>query len=153
MRTTSWFMRFAFLQLFLLAAVCSAAELPANFPSDVPVADYMEVTNVMEVRDTMMVDLQAPGQTIVSVTEWFKSGLADAGWKSDGESITDRNAILAYRKNGRKCGVSITDFVLNASAQMDRTTKGITLQITGAYVPDEGAVEEAAEAAGDAVEQ
>ena len=34
-----------------------------------------------------------------------------------------------------KCGISITNFVLNSSMQMDDTIKGITLQVSGAYVP------------------
>ena len=125
--------------LFVINAL-HAAELPANFPGDVPVADYMEVVNVMQVGDDMMVDLHAPGQTIASVVEWFQSGLTAAGWNSDGETISDRNAILAFSKNNRTCGVSITNFVMDSSMQMDDTIKGVTLQISAHDQPaDSGA--------------
>jgi len=123
-----------------------AADLPASFPRDVPVADYMMVAGVTEVGDSLMVDLHAPGKTIDDVVEWFKSELTAAGWESEGEQVSARNAILAYQQNGRRCGVSVTNFVFDGSMQMDDTTKGITLQISGASVPDDGATERASEA-------
>jgi len=130
----------------LTLATVTAAELPGNFPGDVPIADYMQVTNVTVVRDSMMVSLHAPGKTIADVAGWFQSGLAANGWKSEGEQVSERNAILAYKKNGRRCGVSITNFVMNEAMQMDDSIKGITLQVSGAEAP----AEEEAEAAGEA---
>lgn len=138
--------------IFVIGGAASAAELPANFPSDVPIAEYMEVTSVTQVRDDMMVDLHAPGQTIEAVVEWFQAALTAAGWESDGDSISERKAILAYSKNGRRCGVSITNFVLNSSMQMDESIKGITLQVSAAAAPSAGA-SESASIAGDATEQ
>ena len=131
----------------VFASSVVAADLPASFPDDVPVADYMLVAGATEVGNSMMVDLHAPNKSIEDVVEWFKSGLAAAGWVSEGEQVSARNAILADQKNGRRCGVSVTNFILNGSMQMDDTTKGITLQITGAYVPDDGATESASDAA------
>ena len=134
-------MTFSNLTLLLTMLVANplyAAELPANFPSDVPVADYMEVVNVMQVGDDMMISFHAPGQTIASIVEWFQSGLGAAGWDSDGETISDRNAILAFSKNNRTCGVSVTNFVMNASMQMDETIKGVTLQISAHEDPPAG---------------
>lgn len=133
----------------LYAANCSfAADLPANFPGDVPVADYMQLAGVSEVGDTLMVDLHAPGRSIGDIVEWFTSGLTAAGWTSEGEQVSARQAILAYKKNGRRCGVSVTNFVLNSSMQMDDTIKGITLQITGAPAAADDAVESTSEAVG-----
>ncbi|MGI9270727.1 MAG: hypothetical protein ACR2QT_03060 [Woeseiaceae bacterium] len=137
----------AVVALFLFAGSGFAVELPASFPDDVPVADYMQVASVTEVRDSLMIDLHAPGKTIDDVVEWFKTGLTAAGWESEGEQVSARNAILAYKKDGRRCGVTVINFVLNSSMQMDDTAKGITLQITGAYVPTGDAVESTTEAA------
>ena len=136
--------------LFCVAtATTLASELPNNFPGDVPVADYMQVVNVTVVRDDMMVDLHAPGKSIVDVVEWFKSGLTANGWKSEGEQVSGRNAILAYKKSNRKCGVIVTNFVMDSSMQMDDSIKGITLQLSNTKVPDSGAVESSSEAAMD----
>ena len=124
-----------------MGSAAIAADLPESFPGDVPVADYMTVASVTEVRDALMVDLHAPGKSVPEVVSWFKSGLEDAGWTSEGEQVSDRDAILAYRKNGRRCGVIVTNFILNSSMQMDEKTKGITLQITGKSAPSNDAVE------------
>lgn len=138
---------FCIVSLFTVFSTLNATELPAAFPADVPIANYMKVVNVVQVRDDMMIDLHAPGQTLASVVEWFQSGLTTAGWQSDGETISERQAILAFSKNGRTCGVSITNFVLNSSMQMDDSTKGITLQLTAAKSPTERESESASEAA------
>lgn len=137
---------------FLFAGSSFAVDLPASFPNDVPVADYMQLAGVTEVDNSMMIVFHAPGKTIDDVVEWFKSGLTSAGWESEAEQVTERNAILAYKKNGRRCGVSITNFVLSGSMQIDDTTKGITLQITGAYVPAGDVAESITEAA-DSIEE
>ena len=124
----------------LAMGAAQAAELPANFPGDVPVADYMVVVNVMQVGDDMKVDLHAPGQSLADVVEWFQSGLTSQGWTSDGESINERSAILAFSKGGRRCGVNITNFILNESMQMDESIKGVGLLISAADAPsDDGA--------------
>lgn len=133
--------------VFVFASSGFAAELPTGFPGDVPIADYMSVAGVTEVGNSMMVDLHAPDKSIDDVVEWFKSGLRAAGWKVEGEQVSARDAILAYKKNGRRCGVTVTNFILNGSMQMDDTTKGITLQITGAYKPDAGETDSASDAA------
>ena len=69
--------------------------------------------------------------------------------------MSDRNAILAYKKNKRKCGISITNFILNESMQMDETIKGITLQLSGTHAPaaeQEESTQEAGEALIDAAQ-
>lgn len=132
MHRRDWIAALRFPTLFFIVTAAAAAELPAGFPDDVPVADYMKVVGFTEVRDDIMVDLHAPDQTLQGVVDWFEAGLTSAGWKSEGESISARQAILAYSKNGRRCGVTITNFVLNGSMQMDDSIKGITLQISGA---------------------
>lgn len=137
---------------FYFAANCGfAADLPTSFPDDVPVAGYMSVASVSEVGKTLMVDLHAPDKSVSDVVGWFKSGLTSAGWESEGEQVSERDAILAYRKNGRRCGVIVTNFVLNSSMQMDDTTKGITLQITAASAPAKSTIESTSESAADAV--
>ena len=152
MRITTKPAPFLALALFVAFAPATAAELPGSFPGDIPIADYMVVVNVTQVRDSMMIDLHAPGQTLADVVEWFKSGLAAEGWKSDGESISERQAILPHSKNGRKCGVMVTNFVLNSSMQMDESTKGISLQISGAAAAAEESAEAASEMTGDAAQ-
>ena len=121
------------LLLAFSTAAASSAELPANFPADVPIADYMQVTSVTVVRDSMMLTLQAPDKTISDVAAWVRSGLDANGWKSEGDQESERNAILAYTKQGRRCGVSVTNFVFNESMQMDDSIKGITLQVSGSF--------------------
>ncbi len=138
--------------VFFVASNSIATDLPASFPGDVPVANYMQVASVTEVGDNLMVDLHAPGKTIDDVVGWFKSGLTAAGWESEAEQVSARDAILAYSKNGRRCGVIVTNFVLNSSMQMDDTTKGITLQIAGKYVPANDTVDSATEAADSATQ-
>lgn len=138
---------FAAAAVFVLSSNGFAADLPASFPGDVPVADYMVVAGVTEVGNSMMIDLHAPDKTVEDVVEWFKSGLMAAGWESEGEQVSASDAILAYKKDGRRCGVSVINFVLNGSMQMDDTIKGITLQITGASVPDNSVIDSATEAA------
>jgi hypothetical protein len=150
MRISDWPVRLSTFTILVVFAAVAAAELPSGFPGDVPVADYMEVVGVSEVRDDLMVDLHAPGQTLMDVVEWFRAGLTSAGWKSEGETISEQQAILAYSKNGRRCGVTVTNFVLNSSMQMDDSIKGITLQISGNAAPsdDSESASEAADASG-----
>ena len=136
--------------LAMAATAAPAAELPSGFPGDVPIADYMEVVNVTVVRDSMMVGLQAPGKSIDDVFAWFQSGLSANGWKSEGEQKSARNAILAYTKDGRRCGVSITNFIMNESMQMDDSIKGITLQLSGGAAKKEQPAEAASEMTGEA---
>ena len=132
----------------LAASVTNAAEFPANFPGDVPIADYMQLITVSDFGEKgAMYNIHAPGKTITDVADWFSTGLAAAGWKVEGEQVSARNAILAYKKNGRKCGISITNFVMDASMQMDETIKGITLQLSGTDVAAAGKAETATEAA------
>ena len=133
--------------VLLAAPIAAAEELPASFPGDVSVADYMTVASVTEVKETLMVDLHAPGKSVADVVEWFTSALEGAGWTSEGQQVSERDAILAYRKNGRRCGVIVTNFILNSSMQMDEKTKGITLQITGKSVRADDAVNTAEESA------
>ena len=83
MRITTKPAPFRALAVFLAFAPATAAELPGSFPGDVPIADYMVVVNVTQVRDSMMIDLHAPGKTLADVVEWFQSGLAaGAGLRS-----------------------------------------------------------------------
>ena len=137
------------LVLLFAGAAATATELPANFPADVPIAHYMQVTGVTVVRDSMMVNLHAPDKTVGDVVDWFRANLGANGWKSEGDLVTERNAILPYTKQGRRCGVSITNFIMDESMQMDESIKGITLQLSGAAKVDDGAVEESSEAASD----
>ena len=149
MQETTFIRLLVALPLCLCLGAANSAELPATFPDDVPIADYMEVISVINVGDDMSLNLHAQGQTLANVANWFQSGLPAAGWTVEGEQVSAKNAILAYKKNGRRCGVTITDFVLNSSMQMDHSIKGITLQISGADVADEGSIETATEAASD----
>ena len=135
----------ACIALASVATAAPAAELPAGFPADVPIADYMQVANVTVVRDSMQVSLHAPGKSIDDVFAWFQSGLGANGWKSEGEQKSARNAILAYTKNGRRCGVSITNFIMNESMQMDDSIKGITLQLSGGAKKKQESAEAASE--------
>ena len=130
-----------------------ADELPANFPADVPIADYMSVASVTQVKRDLMVDLHAPDKELAEVVDWFTSGLAAEGWEDNGQTINDRRAILAFKKGDRRCGIMVTNFVLSPSMEMDETTKGISLQLSGGDGPStsgasvSGAAEGAVEAA------
>lgn len=139
----------AFIGLVILvtARMAIAAELPDNFPDDVPIGEDMEVVSATVVRDDMMVNLHAPGRTLTEIVDWFQSGLTAAGWQSDGETINDRMAILAFSKDGRRCGVNVTNAVMNSSMQMDDSIKGITLQVSAKRAADAASAATASEAA------
>lgn len=132
--------------LLLLPVPGFGAELPAGFPEDVPLADYMIVVGVTQVRDDMMISLHAPGRTVAEVSDWFENELTAAGWQLSGASKLPRGAILPFSKGTRRCGITITDFVLNSSAEMDHDIKSISLQISGSPGASEGG--SAASAAG-----
>ena len=134
-----------------------AAELPDTFPSDVPVADYMSVVSVTRFDDDLKVSLEAEGQTLAGVAEWFQSGLTAAGWSVEGEQVSERNAILAYKKGSRRCGIMVTNFVLNESMQMDTSKKGISIQVSAADQTEDAATTDSAaeatmESTGDAAD-
>lgn len=105
-----------------------AVELPADWPSDVELAPYMLCKSVTRVRDDFMVSFHAPDKALTEFVDWFTSMLTANGWSSDGDSINDRGAILAYSKDNRRCGITVTNFILDASMQRDDTTLGITIQ-------------------------
>ncbi|MBT8081402.1 MAG: hypothetical protein KJO56_03160 [Gammaproteobacteria bacterium] len=121
----------ALVLILVMSKLSFAADLPDSFPGDVPVADFMEVTSVSQVRDDLMVDFHAPGQAMDSVAEWVIAGMTDAGWKSTGDSGSSRNRILAFEKGDRRCGVMITNFVMSPSMQIDESIKGVQYQISG----------------------
>lgn len=141
------------LAVTLFAGMAGATELPDNFPDDVPIGDNMEVAGVTVVGADMIVDLHAPGQTLAAVVDWFQAGLTSAGWQPDGQTINERKAILAFSKNGRRCGVSVTNFVLNSSMQMDDSIKGITLQLSANRDDDAASAEAVSETAVSAEQQ
>ena len=74
MKPKSSMKRFSGLLFCLAVATAAAIELPDNFPGDVPIAEYMQVTDVMVVRDNLKVGLRAPGKTVADVAGWFQSG-------------------------------------------------------------------------------
>ena len=125
--TVSDFLRVACLAILLTTVPAGAADLPG----DVPVADFMEQTSFMQVRDSIMADYHAPGQTMDGVAEWLIANLTAAGWDHTDDSSAGRNRILVFMKGDRRCGVMITDFVMSPSMQMDETIKGVQLQISG----------------------
>ncbi len=125
--------------LLSMSGQALAAVLPDAFPGDVPVADFWEVTSVSQVRDDLMVDFHAPGQSMDSVAEWIIAGLTEAGWENVGDSASARNRILAFEKGDRRCGVLITNFVLSPSMQIDESIKGVQYQISGGSDSDQDA--------------
>jgi hypothetical protein len=103
-------------------------ELPADWPSDVELAPYMLCASVSQVRGNFMVSFHAPDKSLTDVVDWFTNMLVSNGWSSDGDTINDQRAILAYSKGDRTCGITIMNFVLDASMQRDDSTMGITIQ-------------------------
>lgn len=126
-------------------------------PSDVPIAGFMEVVDVAGTDDKMIVTVHAAQKSVKEVAAWFQSQLTDQGWQLDGELVTATRAILPFKKGDRRCGITVTDFILNASMQMDRSTKGVSLQISGPGPRQdkaaESAVESTIEAAGESGRQ
>ena len=131
-----------------LSGLSFATDLPDTFPGDVPVADFMEVTSVMQVRDDLTVDFHAPGQSMDSVAEWVIAGMTEAGWQNTDDTPSSRNRILVFTKGDRRCGVMITNFVMNASMQMDDSIKGVQYQISGGSDSGQDEAAVASEAAG-----
>lgn len=92
----------------------SADELPERFPTDVPIAEYMEVTNVIlkdfyqtelgrrfGVGDTLVVQLSAADESIDEIVTWFKTTLTDAGWLLSEENAQRYVANLVFWKDER----------------------------------------------------
>ncbi len=104
------------------------AQLPADWPADVELAEYMNCVSVTRVDDDFMVTFHAPNKSLDEVVEWFRSTMTSNNWESNGDTKTPGGAILAFAKDARTCGISFTDFVLSPSMQRDETTKGITIQ-------------------------
>ena len=124
----------------LLCRSAIAAELPANFPSDIPVADFMTVFSSTQVRDDMNVSFYAPGQTMDGVADWLISAMISAGWDHSDDSALPNSRILVFVKGDRRCGMMVTNAVMNESMQMDDTIKGIQMQVSGGSEGgDEGA--------------
>ena len=107
-----------------MSAECRAEELPASFPNDVPIAEYMEVTNVilgewyqtelgrqLGVDDTLMVEMTAIDKPIDDVAVWFRDGLTDADWWLI-EERADRSVVtMLFRKDERLSIVQVADIV------------------------------------------
>jgi len=159
MMTSSW-SRVTTIVLLLCSGLIpagtgSAAEmtLPSGFPADVPIADYMTVKGITDVKGNFMVDLHARDRSLAEVVEWFKTELGAEGWALKDELVTTTKAILPFTKNDRKCGISVTNFVLDESFQRDDSTRGITIQTAatgGSGQPDRGAGSSSSSTAEDA---
>ena len=108
--------------------VLGDAKLPSDFPSEVPLAEYMVCQSVTRVRDDFMITFHAKDISLTEVVDWFKAELPKNGWKADPDLVNETSAILPFKKGDRSCGISITNFVLDASAQKDESTRGITIQ-------------------------
>ena len=119
------------LALILMSWSAISAELPDTFPDDIPVADFMTVVSTMQVREELMVDFHAPGQTMDGVAEWLIAAMTGAGWENTDNTGSSRSRILVFFKGERRCGMMVTNFVMSPGMQMDETTKGIQMQISG----------------------
>ena len=105
-----------------MSAECRAEELPENFPDDIPIAKYMEVTNVifeelykteagrnLGLDDTLMVYLSASDKPISDVVIWFRDRLTDADWwLLEERAQPDGGAMMLFRKDERLSIVDVT---------------------------------------------
>ena len=119
------------LALLLLCWQAISAELPDSFPGDIPVADFMTVVSSTQVRDDLMADFHAPGQTMDGVAEWLIGQMTASGWNNSDDSRLPNSRILVFIKGDRRCGVMVTNSVMSPSMQMDDTIKGVQMQISG----------------------
>ncbi len=135
--------------LFSSSEITEGSELPAGLLCGVLVADFMHVTSVAEVKGDYFVTIEAPDKSVTDIVAWFESQLKADGWNLGSRSVSATSAILPFQKSDRKCGVSVTDFVLDATGQLDRSVKGITVQVSKPKDPTEGAVEASSDVAGE----
>ena len=119
------------LALLILSWQTISAELPDAFPGDIPVADFMTVFSSTQVRDDMNVSFHAPGQTMDGVAEWLIAAMTGAGWELSDDSALPNSRIMVFVKGDRRCGMMVTNSVMNESMQVDNTIKGIQMQISG----------------------
>ena len=97
-----------------MSAECHAEELPESFPNDIPIAEYMEVNEVLfeewyqteaghnlGADDTLVVNMTTSGKSISDVVIWFRDGLTDADWWLMEESAQRDVATMLFRKDGR----------------------------------------------------
>ena len=126
------------LSILIISFPALSADLPDAFPDDIPVADYMTVVNSMQVRDDLMVDFHAPGQTMDGVAEWLIAELTAAGWNNTDDTGSSRSRIMVFMKGDRRCGIMVTNSVMSPSMQIDNSTKGIQMQISGGSGDNQG---------------
>ena len=119
------------LAFLILSWQAIPAELPDAFPADIPVADFMTVFNSTQVRDDMNVSFHAADQSVDGVAEWLIAAMTDAGWDHSDDSTLPNSRILVFVKGDRRCGMMITNAIMNESMQRDDTIKGIQMQISG----------------------
>ena len=115
----------------LLCWSAIAAELPDNFPDDIPIADFLALESSLQQGDILMVDFHAPGQTIDNVIESLIQDMASAGWNNTSNTGSPQSRILVFMKGERRCGIRVRDFVMDAAMQMDNSTKLVQMQISG----------------------
>jgi len=117
-------------------------EVPADFPADVLLAEYMVCYSVSRVRDEFMITWHAKDKTVADIVAHFTTVMAENGWEVDHPLDTPTKAVLPYSKGDRRCGISIVGFVFDESFQKDESTCGITIQTpaTGSstVTPDAG---------------
>ena len=107
-----------------MSAECRAEELPKSFPDDVPIAEYMEVTNVilgewyqtelgrqLGVDDTLMVEMTAIDKPIDDVAVWFRDGLTDADWWLIEERAHRSVVTMLFQKDERMAIVQVAEIV------------------------------------------
>lgn len=112
----------AIVLLMPMSAECRAEELPESFPNDVPIAEYMEVADVilgewyqteagrkLGVDDTLVVRMKTFDKSISDVVMWFRDGHTDADWWLMEERAHRYVVTMLFRKDERLSIVQVAD--------------------------------------------
>lgn len=133
--------RLILLGIVSLIAVFSApaAELPSNFPKDVRWSTDMKLMEVSEVKPGhFYVIVHAPDKPLGEVAEWFQTEMVKDGWQASRAHIDETRAVMPFKKDGRSCGITVANFILDKAARRDDSTRGITILIDGPAESSDG---------------
>lgn len=90
----------------------SKAEIPDNFPSDVPIVDYDEVLSSSSIKDeedntTSYAVTLSSKKSVDETVNYYKDMMIQNGWTSESEIQANGTTALSYSKGENTCSVYV----------------------------------------------
>lgn len=79
-----------------------------DYPKDVPDPLFAEIVGIKSMDNTVTVRLKTDRKSIIETGQWFADRLKKLHWKQSLSTIDANASYVDFRKNGRKCTVTIT---------------------------------------------